>query len=219
MDEELLTTGEAAALLGSSRQHVVDLCERGHLVYVRIDTHRRLRRTDVEVLAKRTLNRDQARSLWLHRVVAGRLAMHPEETVAKARANIETLRRVHPSGAARRWIEQWQMLLDGPVDPVSDILASPTEWAVELRQNSPFAGVLSEQERQRSSPSNEASPQPDEACRGRLAGRGLRSGGVETVTGGPVRCMNRSKRLVGLLAARPTGCPFTCVTNAEGSLM
>ena len=29
--------------------------------------------------------------------------------------------------------------------------------------------------------------------------------GFETVTGGPVRCMNRSKRLVGLLAARPTG--------------
>lgn len=148
MDHELLTTGEAAALLGSSRQHVVDLCERGHLVYVRIGTHRRLRRADIEVLTKATLNRDQARSLWLHRVVAGRLAMHPEDTVAKARANIETLRRVHPSGAARRWIEQWQMLLDGPVDSVLDILASPTEWAVELRQNSPFAGVLSEPERQ-----------------------------------------------------------------------
>jgi hypothetical protein len=29
--------------------------------------------------------------------------------------------------------------------------------------------------------------------------------GAETVTGVPVRCMNRSERLVGLLAARPTG--------------
>jgi excisionase family DNA binding protein len=28
---ELLTTGQAAKLLGCSRQHVVDLCERGRL--------------------------------------------------------------------------------------------------------------------------------------------------------------------------------------------
>ena len=51
--------------------------------------------------------------------------------------------------------------------------------------------------------SNGASPQPDEPCRGRLGGRA--PVGAETVTGGPARCMNRSKRLVGLLAARPTG--------------
>jgi acylphosphatase len=30
-------------------------------------------------------------------------------------------------------------------------------------------------------------------------------GRVETVTGTPARCMNRMERLVGLLAARPTG--------------
>ncbi len=51
---------------------------------------------------------------------------------------------------------------------------------------------------------NGASPQPDESCRGRLGWAG--SGRVgETVTGVPIRCMNRLERLVGLLAARPTG--------------
>lgn len=144
----LLTTGEAASLLGSSRQHVVDLCEHGYLAYVRIGTHRRLRRADVEILAKPTLTRDQERSLWLHRVVAGRLAMEPDGTLAKARANIDTLRRAHPGSVAQRWIERWQTLLDGPIDSLLDILASPSERAIELRQNSPFAGVLSEQERQ-----------------------------------------------------------------------
>lgn len=146
--QDLLTTGEAASLLGSSRQHVVDLCQRGYLAYVKIGTHRRLRRADVEVLAKPTLTRDQERSLWLHRVVAGRLAMEPDGALAKARTNIDTLRRAHPGGAARRWIERWQMLLDGPIDSLLDILVSPSERAIELRQNSPFAGVLSEQERQ-----------------------------------------------------------------------
>ncbi|MGH3927459.1 MAG: excisionase family DNA-binding protein [Pseudonocardiaceae bacterium] len=148
MNDELLTTGEAAVLLGSSRQHVVDLCERGYLVCVRVGTHRRLRRADVEALTRSTLTRDQERSLWLHRVVAGRVAMDPDGTVTKARANIETLRRAHPDGAARRWIEQWEMLLDGSIDSLLDILTSPSERAVELRQNSPFAGVLSEQDRQ-----------------------------------------------------------------------
>lgn len=146
--QDLLTTGEAAALLGSSRQHVVDLCERGQLGYVRIGTHRRLRRADVEVLAKPTLTRDQERSLWLHRVVAGRLTMEPDDTLAKARANIDTLRRAHQGNVAQRWIEQWQMLLDGPIDSLLDILTSLKGRAIELRQNSPFTSVLSEQERQ-----------------------------------------------------------------------
>ena len=50
---------------------------------------------------------------------------------------------------------------------------------------------------------NGASPQPDESCHGRQGGRA--PVGAETVTGTPVRCMNRSERLVGLLAARLTG--------------
>ncbi len=50
---ELLTTGEAARLLNSSRQHVVDLCDSGELPYERTDTtgsHRRNRRGDLAAL-------------------------------------------------------------------------------------------------------------------------------------------------------------------------
>ncbi len=58
--DELLTTGEAAALLNSSRQHVVDLCERGELPFTTVRTHRRVRRADVEAIRTRTqrLTRD-----------------------------------------------------------------------------------------------------------------------------------------------------------------
>ena len=38
---------------------------------------------------------------------------------------------------------------------------------------------------------NGASPQPAQACRGRVGLEGSGRCGVETVTGGPVRCMNR----------------------------
>ncbi|MPY81460.1 MAG: helix-turn-helix domain-containing protein, partial [Actinophytocola sp.] len=37
--EQLLSTGQAAEVLGCSRQHVVDLCSSGQLPYVTVGTH------------------------------------------------------------------------------------------------------------------------------------------------------------------------------------
>ncbi len=143
---ELLSTGAVARLLGSSRQHVVDLCERGELPCVRAGSHRRVPRDAVEHLldsAGSHLTRDQERSLWLHHVVAARLVTDPEATLAKARDNLVAWRGVHRSdGMAGRWLRQWQQLLDQGVDDVADVLTSRSARAVELRQNSPFAGVL-----------------------------------------------------------------------------
>jgi excisionase family DNA binding protein len=68
---DLITTGCAAALLGCSRQHVVDLCTQRALPFVSVGSHRRVRRADVTALARPALSRDQERSLWLHRVAAG----------------------------------------------------------------------------------------------------------------------------------------------------
>ena len=149
--DELLTTGEVARILDTSRQHVVDLCERGDLPFVTTGSHRRVRRADVEALRSRTqrLTRDQDRSLWLSYAIAGKLAADPPGVSEKARKNLAHLKRVHSGGASSRWLAEWQKLLDGPVDGVLEALTSRTPRARELRQNSPFAGVLSEDERQR----------------------------------------------------------------------
>jgi excisionase family DNA binding protein len=144
---EYLTTGEAAVLLGSSRQHVVDLCERGVLPYVKAGSHRRLRRAEVEALLRPELTRDQFKALWLHRAVAGRLVTDPQGVLSKARTNLDRLRGVHPSGTAAVWLGRWQAILDDGVEAVVDALTSRAPDAVELRQNSPFAGVLAEAER------------------------------------------------------------------------
>lgn len=57
--------------------------------------------------------------------------------------------RVHliqqQSGHADRL--SWQVVLDSEVEAVLDVLTSREAQAIELRQNSPFAGVLSESER------------------------------------------------------------------------
>lgn len=148
--DELLTTGEAATLLSSSRQHVVDLCERGELSFTTTGKHRRVRRGDVEVIQARThrFTRDQRRSLWLAYAVAAHVVEDPEAATAVARTNLEQMRRV-VRGQARLWLEEWERLLDGPVDGLLDTLTSRSPRARELRQNSPFAGLLGEEERLR----------------------------------------------------------------------
>ncbi len=82
MGQQLLSTGEVARLLGSSRQHVVDMCTRGELPFRWIGRHRRLARSDIDQLLEREstgLTREQERSLWLHRAVVGRLVEQPDE--------------------------------------------------------------------------------------------------------------------------------------------
>ena len=146
--EQLLSTGQAAEVLGCSRQHVVDLCSSGQLPYVTVGTHRRIRRTDAEALLRPALRRDEERSLWLHQVVAGRLATDTTRVMAAAHANMRRLREIHPDGMAARWLDHWDELLDAGPDAVFEALTSRARWAIELRQNSPFAGVLTTEERQ-----------------------------------------------------------------------
>jgi excisionase family DNA binding protein len=145
--DELLTTAQAAVALGSSRQHVVDLCQRGLLPYIKVGAHRRIRRADLDALLRPVLTRDQLKALWLHRAVAGRLVREPELVLAKARANLERLRQIHPSGAVAVWLDHWRMVLEGGTEAVLDALTSRSPHSIELRQNSPFAGVLPDDER------------------------------------------------------------------------
>jgi hypothetical protein len=84
------------------------------------------------------------RSLALHEAVAKKLAEHPE-LLEVARQNL------------RRWLAQnrqpalleWQRLFETlSFNDLLALLRSPDERARRLRQSSPFAGVLTTQERQ-----------------------------------------------------------------------
>jgi hypothetical protein len=75
--------------------------------------------------------------------------LDPDGVMEKARSNLEHLQQVHPTGMAAHWLSQWKSTLEGGLDAVLEILTSPLPHAVELRQNSPFAGVLTEEERLR----------------------------------------------------------------------
>lgn len=142
----MISTGDAAELLGVSRQHVVDLCDRELLDAVRVGRHRRIRRSAVlELLPAR--RRDVERLRWLHAAVAGRLVRDPDNVIAKARTNLSRLQSVHRRGGVASVLAEWGRILDRGVDAVFETLTSRSPRAAELRQNSPFAGVLPEAER------------------------------------------------------------------------
>jgi excisionase family DNA binding protein len=147
---EWLTTGQAARQLGCTRQHVVDLCNRGLLPYSLVSSHRRIRRADLAGYAagSQRMTRDQQRSFRLAMAIAGHLVTDPEPTIAAARAHIESL---GPGSSRRRggkWLDRWKTLLDGPLDDLLTALTADTTDSRELRQNSPFIGILKESERE-----------------------------------------------------------------------
>lgn len=148
----MLTTGDVARALGTSRQHVVDLCQSGRLPFVTVGTHRRIDPLALEAFLAnppptRGLRREQLASLWLHHAVAGHLVRDPDVVLKRAEANLVELARRHPS--AQSWFHAWRRVLDGGPADVLRVLVSPSQSAAELRQNSPFAGVLEDGERRR----------------------------------------------------------------------
>lgn len=149
---DLITTGQVAALLGTTVQHVVNLCDRGELPYSLAGTHRRIRRGDAMALKERAaanrggpLTDDQLRSLWLHRAAAAHVARDPINSLTEARARTEQLLAGRPDGA--QWLRQWLTIINRGPETVMRTMTSTDPLARELRQNSPFLGLLSEDER------------------------------------------------------------------------
>lgn len=150
-DDRLISTGEAAEILGVSRQHVANLCSSGLLPYSLVGSHRRVRRADVEQLAvgKSRMTRDQTASLLFGAAIAGKVLADPERTRALARENLRKMHDRATRTSAREWLKEWDDIVDGPLTGLITVLTSPSPRSRELRQNNPFAGVLSQSERER----------------------------------------------------------------------
>jgi transcriptional regulator with XRE-family HTH domain len=91
------------------------------------------------------LPRADRRSLALHRKVLDHLLRDPEPVRSRGRRNLVVMRQANPE--ARPWLDEWERLLEGPMHELGGALISTDEHARALRQSSPFAGVLSQEER------------------------------------------------------------------------
>jgi hypothetical protein len=79
--------------------------------------------------------------------VIATLAADPEPVLACARKNLRVMRRANEDGAAEGWFGEWERLLPGPLAGVIDALVSHGQHVRDLRQVTPFAGVISDEER------------------------------------------------------------------------
>lgn len=145
----MLKTGEVAKMLGVSRQHVVNLSNRGVLESTKVGTHRRIRLSEVERLrGKIGLSPEREKSLRLHQALIGDLLTDPEMVIDKARKNIARwLQQQRSDGMIAEYLPEWQMILDSGLDRIVEVLTATDEKSCELRENSPFAGVLSQERR------------------------------------------------------------------------
>lgn len=92
----------------------------------------------------RTHREAELQSLAYHRLVAERLN---EQFVEEARRRLA--RWIRDERVDPRWAARWHGVLAGSVEQIADAISSDSKSARELRQSSPFAGALNEQERRR----------------------------------------------------------------------
>ena len=88
--------------------------------------------------------RAEARSLAYHRAVAQRL---DRAAVDDARHRLRRWRRA--GRIDPRYAERWEALLDSPPSTIRRVIGEDSQSSRDLRQNSPFAGTLTAQERHR----------------------------------------------------------------------
>ena len=145
-DVSNLTQAELAEAAGTS-QPTIAAYEAGR----KSPTLRTLRRLaegaglEATIGFHRPMTREERRSLHLHRAIARQLERFPEEVLARARDTLSLMRRKHPE--AGQLFREWEVILDRPVSELVSALIDPSSHGRELRQVTPFAGVLTAEER------------------------------------------------------------------------
>jgi transcriptional regulator with XRE-family HTH domain len=91
------------------------------------------------------LTREDRRSIYLHRRIAEHLKADPGNTLTTARTNLALMRSLHPE--AGDLFEQWEQILSQPVMSIVDAMTDTGPEYRELRQVTPFAGVLDAEQR------------------------------------------------------------------------
>jgi excisionase family DNA binding protein len=139
---DMLTTSQAAKVLGSSRQHIVALCNRGELAFSMVGTHRRIERSEIERLTNgpTELRREQLLGLWWGRALAGEVSKNPNRAIEYAQSKLISLRGTNPD--SEYWWNEWRKVLDAGPERLMSVLTGTTELDIELRATSPFGGFL-----------------------------------------------------------------------------
>jgi hypothetical protein len=134
---ELLDEVELARDEGSARPLAHVIRRRRREADKNVDIDRLLPRSP-----SRTHREAELQALAYHRLVAERL---DRRLVERARRQLEQRRRA--GHIDERWASEWERILSGSLEEIREVISADTARGAQLRQTSPFAGVLNEQER------------------------------------------------------------------------
>ena len=93
--------------------------------------------------------RIEKRSIALHKAIAQHLKANPE-LLCIAKKNLKSWKEIYLMNSREfpEWLTQWNMILEQQsLDKIIKLLVSRSETARRLRQSSPLAGLLSQEER------------------------------------------------------------------------
>ena len=93
------------------------------------------------------MTREDRRSLAFHRAIAEILRKTQVPVLCRARRNLKKLARTHPG--ARVLFDRWEAWLRLPVEELVSNMLDPLPQAREMRQVSPFSGLLAPEHRVR----------------------------------------------------------------------
>jgi hypothetical protein len=92
----------------------------------------------------------ELRSIAYHQAIAQRLRANPEllDTV-RQRLQSQLDSEAHPptSSSQRHWAQVWSELIEQPIDQLLEFMLERSDKADQLRQSTPFAGILTPAER------------------------------------------------------------------------
>jgi hypothetical protein len=87
----------------------------------------------------------ERRRLAVSRVTAQRILADPA-LLRIGRAQLPAI-RAHSAGSALALCDEWEALIEAGAEAVAAALIDPTEHGHDMRQQAPFSGVLTDEER------------------------------------------------------------------------
>jgi transcriptional regulator with XRE-family HTH domain len=94
--------------------------------------------------------REERVALELHRAVAKKLLDDPSSVLGVIPDNVARLRRLVQGESAQSLLDEWAELAElGSIGGLIDVMLGTDKRSIEMRQSSPFLGVLSQPERLR----------------------------------------------------------------------
>lgn len=88
--------------------------------------------------------------LLYHRAMAGKIRAHPElRSIAVGNIDRWMARNDYPPSVIRALLRWRDLLLSASVEELLAVMTDPSEHGHQARQNTPFAGLLTQEERRR----------------------------------------------------------------------